>query len=236
MTPRPLAACALALLAACTQGRPAGDSRPPDDLSTLPGHGGVPVDSAPKEEPRLLPAEAYIRSYLMLFGGLSPLDAQKALRAADGSELFDAWTDYLGSLGLPDYRAELPRSPQTHALMVATFERMGVALCDRALEKDLKAVPLPAVDKRTIFAFDLTAAAPTAEQFAQRFDVLHRTFLGYPAALAPTDRTSRFFQLYSDTVAKHAAPGAPASRFKPAEAGWAVVCYGLVRHPEFHLY
>ena len=26
------------------------------------------------------------------------------------------------------------------------------------------------------------------------------------------------------------------SRFSPAQSGWAAVCYGLIRHPEFHLY
>jgi hypothetical protein len=66
--------------------------------------------------------------------------------------------------------------------------------------------------------------------------VLHRTFLGYPSKLAPPDRLPGFFKLYTDVVARHAATGAPKSRFLPGDAGWAAVCYAFVRHPEFHLY
>ena len=65
--------------------------------------------------------------------------------------------------------------------------------------------------------------------------MLHRTFLGYPAALAPTDRATRFLGVYDGVVAAHAVSSVK-SRFSPAQAGWAAVCYGLVRHPEFHLY
>ncbi len=66
--------------------------------------------------------------------------------------------------------------------------------------------------------------------------MLHRTFLGYPASLAQTDRVTRFRGLYNGTVERHRAMGAAASRFTPEQAGWATVCYGLVRHPEFHAY
>ena len=45
---------------------------------------------------------------------------------------------------------------------------------------------------------------------------------------------TRFFKIYTDTVAAHAAKGAPKYSFTPPLAGWATVCYGLVRHPEFH--
>ena len=65
-----------------------------------------------------------------------------------------------------------------------------------------------------------------------RFDILHRTFLSYPAAMAPTDRTTRFFALYKDILAKH---DPKTSKFTATEAGWAAVCSGLLRHPEFHL-
>jgi hypothetical protein len=120
--------------------------------------------------------------------------------------------------------------------MIATFERMGVALCERAVEKELQAdTRLPAA-QRSIFAFELTAQEPTLAEFTERFDVLHRTFLGYPVKLAETDRVNRFFKIYSDTVAAHAAKGAPKYSFTPPLAGWATVCYGLVRHPEFHAY
>ena len=216
-----------------------GGTTPPEPIDTLPGHGGIPQDTTPKESERLVAAEAYMRTYLTLFAPLlapgsrlDPLAVQRAARAADGSALFDTWNDYLFEIGLPDYRNELPRAAQTNALMVATFERLGIALCDRAIEHDLRGSP-PA---KAVFAFDLPAGAITADAFAPRFDVLHRTFLGYPANLAPTDRTHRFFQLHSDVFARHSAPDAGTSRFNPAEAAWAAVCYGLVRHPEFHVY
>ena len=190
-------------------------------------------DSAPKEELRMVPAEAYMKTYLALFGGLAPLEVQKRARGADGAQLFDTWDDYFASLGFPDYRIDMPRSQQTNALMVATFERLGVALCDRAVEHDLKAKP-PLVE-RVVFAFELPSGPLDKAAFETRFDVLHRTFLAYPAKLAPTDRTARFFKLYEDVHARHAAAPAKA-RFSADEVAWANVCYGLVRHPEFHLY
>jgi len=94
---------------------------------------------------------------------------------------------------------------------------------------------LPPLHDRLVFGFDEPRGPVDAAAFGPRFDVLHRTFLGYPASLAPPTRTARFFQLYRDIVAGHA-KAEPKSRFTPDEAGWAAVCYGLVRHPEFHLY
>jgi hypothetical protein len=110
-----------------------------------------------------------------------------------------------------------------------------VALCDLAALNDLHGMTPPPTASRVIFAFDPPASVDAAS-FAAPFDLLHRTFLGYPAALAQTDRTARFLKLYQDTVARHSAMGGPNSKLTPAEAGWAQVCYGLVRHPEFHLY
>ena len=204
-------------------------------LSSIPGHEGLAQDTTLKEGPRMVPPEVYIRSYLHIFGGLSPIATQTALRGADGSALFDTWNDYLSSLGLPDYRIDQPRGTQTNTLMLATFERLGVVLCDRALEKDLQGTP-PPVGQRLVFDFDKPTGAVDLAAFTPRFDVLHRTFLGYPAALGPANRTADYFKLYQDTVADHAKPDAGKYRFKPDEAGWAAVCYGLVRHPEFHLY
>ena len=204
-------------------------------LSSIPGHDGLNEDNTLKEGPRMVPPEAYIRTYLHIFGGLSPIAAQTSLRGADGSALFDTWNDYLSSLGLPDYRVDQPRGTQTNTLMLATFERLGVVLCDRALEKDLQGTP-PPVGQRLVYDFDKPTGTVDLTAFAPRFDVLHRTFLGYPAALGPANRTADFFKLYQDTVADHAKPDAGKFRFKPDEAGWAAVCYGLVRHPEFHLY
>jgi hypothetical protein len=203
--------------------------------SSIPGHDGLAQDTTHKEGPRLVPPEVYIRTYLSLFGGLSPIAAQTAAKGQDGTQLFDTWNEYLSSLGLPDYRIDIPRQTQTNTLMLATFERLGIALCDRALEKDLTGASPPPASQRLVFAFDTPAAIDEAA-FAERFDVMHRTFLGYPAALAPESRIANFFTLYSDTVARHAAPDAGKSRFSPVHSGWAVVCYGLVRHPEFHLY
>src|SRR5208282_5240324 len=132
-----------------------------------------------------------MRTYLQLFGGLAPQATQKRARGGDGGQLFDTWDDYVSALGLPDYRLDIPRQLQTNALMVATFERLGVALCDRAVEHDLQSgkgrVP-PAVSERLIFAFEMPQGAVDAAAFAPRFDTLHRTFLGYPASLAPPQR------------------------------------------------
>jgi len=203
--------------------------------TAIPGHESLPQDITVKEGPRVLPAETYIRSYLMLFGGLAPIASQTALRAKD-SALFDAWRDYLAALGMPDYRNEIGRSTQTNALMVATFERIGVALCEAAVEKELKDTARPLVEKRIVYPFEVVAESPEAE-FVARFDLMHRTFLGYPAAEAATDRTKRFFALYNETVARHKDKTVPTpTRFTPAQAGWATVCMGLIRHPEFHVY
>jgi len=224
-----LAGAAMSIAASCGKGSTEDTAGlKPAPIATIPGHDSLAQDTAPKEGPRVLPPEAYLRTYLQLFGGMSALEVQNAAKA---NQLFDTWNDYLGLIGLPDYSTDIPRGTQTNALMLATFERMGIALCDRALENDLKAAT-PLKDRR-IFAFDMTAAAPTQAEFTERFDVLHRTFLGYPVALATTDRAGTFYKLYNDVVAM---PPTTNAKFTPAEAGWAAICYGLVRHPEFHLY
>ncbi len=227
----PLALVAAPLLAACSKAPP---EQTTVQVTTIPGHGGLPEDTSTKEAPRLMLAEAYMRSYLQLFGGLSPIAAQSAARGKDGSALFDSWDAYLLTLGFPAYTLDIPRQTAPNAVMVASFERVGIALCDRALENDWLGTTPPAASARLIFTFDQPSATTPLTQatFAAGFDVLHRTFLGYPAALAPTDRTTRFYGLYNDVVAAHTTK----TRFTPAQAGWAAVCYGLIRHPEFHLY
>lgn len=214
---------------------PVGPSVPSVPASDLPGHGSLKQDDTTKESARLLPAEVYVRAFLDVFGTLSPLEAEELARGGS-SALFDRWRDYLASLGLPDYEKDIARPGSTNAMMLATFERIGAALCERATERDLRAKPRPALDKRAVFAFEPTTAEPTAQEFAERFDVLHRTFLGYPAHLAETtDRTLRFRNLYRQAVARGA--GETVSRkLTPTEQGWVAVCYGLARHPEFHLY
>jgi hypothetical protein len=201
------------------------DVVPSVPVASLPGHDRVVVDTTPKEGLRMVPPEAYVRTYLQLFGGLSPLAVQKKAKGAEGAQLFDAWSDYLATLGFPDDKQDLPRATQTNALMVATFERLGAALCDRAVEHDFRTK-----ETKVIFAFEGTDAKDAAT-FATKFDVLHRTFLGYPASLSPTKRTERFYTLFKDTVARH-----EKSKLTAEEAGWAVVCEGLIRHPEFQLY
>jgi hypothetical protein len=199
----------------------------------LAPHGTFAQDTAPKEELRMVPPEVYMKSYLRLFGERQPLAAQAAARGGDGAQLFDTWDDYFSALGFPDYKVDLPRATQTNALMVAAFERLGVALCDRAVQRDLGAPRPQDAPARQLFTFDAPKALDAAA-FAPRFDALHRAFLGYPARLAPTDRTARFFALYTEITKRH--PKGPKQRFTPEQAGWASVCYGLVRHPEFHLY
>ena len=105
------------------------------------------IDTTPKERRRLVPAEVYLRAYLTWFGGLAPLDVQQRAKARN---LFDAWTDYLAALGLPDPKLDLPRASQSNTLMLATLGRLGEALCVRAAEHDRKAAP----DDRVVFAFE----------------------------------------------------------------------------------
>lgn len=224
---------AVALTAVCTV-RP--DLVAPSPAVQTPPVGSVAQDATPKEDMRLVPAEAYIRTYLTLFGGLAPIEVERRARGADGPLLFDAWNDYLVALGLPDYRVDIPRSSQTNAIMLGAFERLGAALCDRAMEHDWPSSSAPPIEKRLIFAFDRKGEDLSRSDFAPRFDVLHRTFLGYPAALAPTDRTARYHRLFGDIVSRHTAKDAPKSRLTPEQAAWVAVCEGLVRHPEFHFY
>ena len=141
-----------------------------------------------------------MRTYLHLFGGLAPLEFQKRARGSDGASLFDTWDDYVSALGFPDYRLDVPRQTQTNALMVATFERLGVALCDRALEHDWKAerrrgpsqerVDLrvrPARGRRRRTATSpLASTSSTARSSATR------------PSLAPPQRTRGSSQLYRD--------------------------------------
>ncbi|AUX43384.1 uncharacterized protein SOCE26_048320 [Sorangium cellulosum] len=254
----PLAA-ALALLAGCSTSKPdpAGTQAPaPTSTSTptptqapteapivgvpaaaIPGHADL-QDHTPKQGPRVVPAEVFLQSYLRFFGDdLTPLEVEAIARGDDAGSVFDRWADYQSSLGLPDYKLDVSRQAHTNTLMLATFERLGIALCVRKAEVELRSSPPPpAIAARRVFAFDMTPAPPTDAEFAERFDVLHRTFLGYPAALAPTDRTSRFRAVFRDILARRTQTGAPASRFSPQQAAWSAVCYGLVRHPEFVLY
>lgn len=211
------------VIAACT---PPAATIAPSAPHPLPVHREVAIDTTPKARPRMMPPEVYLRAYMMWFGGLAPLDVQTTAR---GKALFDAWDDYLSALGLPDYRLDLPRQLQTNTLMVATFGRLGEVLCIRAAEHDLHRKTPP--DQRIVFAFE-PIEAPTQAQFGERFDVLHRTFLGYPASLAPPEREQRYFQLFQQVAARHKAKQPLTSE----ETAWAAICSALVQHPETELY
>jgi hypothetical protein len=211
----------LVMVAAC-----ATAAAPIAALEPLPAHREVAIDTSPKARRRMVPPEVYLRAYLQWFGGLAPLDVQTAAR---GKRLFDAWDDYLSALGLPDYRLDLPRQLQTNSLMVATFGRLGEALCVRAAERDLHRKPPLA--ERVVFAFE-AIAAPTEAQFVERFDVLHRAFLGYPVRLAPADRAARYWKLFQQVAAHHRAK----QPLAPDETAWAAICSALVQHPETELY
>lgn len=202
----------------------------PTDHGTVAALQTTAQDNSPKEDVRMLPAEVYLRTYLQLFGDPAPLEVQ---RRARGNGLFDSWNDYAAALGLPDHRNDLPRSTQTNALMMATFDRLAIALCVRAAEHDLRGGLPPA--QRRVFAFAGVPRPTTVAAFRPAFDVLHRTFLGYPAALAPSARDEAFFSLFRTTVARHETTAARGG-LSPVEAGWAAVCLGLARHPEFHTY
>jgi len=205
----------LLLLAACTSAVTAREA-------PMPPAREIGLDTTPKERRRMVPPEVYLRAYLGWFGGLAPLDVQARAKPRG---LFDAWDDYLAALGLPDYKSDLPRQGQTNTLMLATFGRLGEALCVRAAEHDLHARQ-PAV----VFTFD--PDVHTFEDFLPRFDVLHRTFLGYPVRLAPADRAQKFFALFTQVAARHVKK----NPLGPEETAWAAVCAALVQHPEAELY
>lgn len=211
--------------------RESDEGIPAVPATAIPGHEGL-QDNSPKEGPRLLPAEVYLRTYGRLFGDLTPAQVEAVGRGSDPNILFDRFRDYLASLGLPDHRQDVNRGAATNSIMVATFDRLAIALCVRAIERELRgAVPLAS---RRVFAFDAPDRALTDAEFEERFDLLHRTFLGYPAKLAETDRVARFRGLYRGAI-EDAEKSAP-RKLTPREIGWAAVCYGLARHPEFHLY
>ena len=219
-----IAACVLALAACSGRG---GSAIVPSKPEALPQAQPAVVDTGNLELRRMMPPEAYLRAYLMWFGGLAPKQVEQ--RARPGG-LFDNWRDYLAALGLPDYARDMPRQEQTNTLMVATFGRLGEALCVRAAEHDLHAHP--PLESRVVFRFDADAQLDQTA-FAQRLDQLHRKFLGYPLHLAPPDRLSRFFALYNAVAQRHQGETAPLG---PEEAAWAAVCTALVQHPEAELY
>jgi len=228
-----LAALALfALLPGCGGSDSSVDKPTPGvSITDVPGHEGIGVDTRQKQSARTLTAETFLRSYLQLFGGLSPSEAA-ALAAGTDEELFRRWNDYAGALGLPDHTLDIPRAVETNTLMLGTFERLAIALCDRTAELEIDGA-------RAKHLYDFPRGADPLDRasFDAGFDVLHRTILGYPARLAPGGaRGQAYYDVYAGVVRRHGGGGAMVSRLSPAAAGWATVCEGLVRHPEFQLY
>ena len=211
----------IALAAAC--GGP--DVITPSAPSALPERHEVELDQSRKERRRMVPAEVTLRAFLTWFGGLAPVEV---VQRAHGDNLFDQWSYYIAALGLPDYHVDAPRVSQSNTIMIAALGRIGEALCMRSVEHDLHE-RTPA-DARIVFAFE-PIANPTREQFAKGFDVLHLTFLSYPASLAPPDRLDRYYALFRQVAARHRD-----HRLSPDEMGWAAVCAALVQHPEAGLY
>jgi hypothetical protein len=206
---------------ASAPGTPAAPSAP----SVPPGHPVAGVAPSPAPRAQVVPAEAMLRAYLTWFGGLTP---EQVVQRAHGNNLFDAWSYYLPALGLPDHHVDAPRVSQSSTVLLAALGRLGEALCAYAAEHDLH--DHPALPARAVFAFE-PVAGPSRDPFATGFDVLHQTFLGYPARLAPADRIDRFHALYRQVAARH-----PRGRLTAEETAWAAVCTALVQHPEAELY
>lgn len=221
----------LILVVACGRSKPPDKSLAPGTeptRATIEPTQVIALDDTIKSPPRLVAVETYLRTLLHIFGYATPLEAQADLRS---EELFDMWPDYFSALGLPDYGDDIERRNVLSVVSLAALERIGIGFCNRAVARDTAAP----IDERRVFAFDLTAAEESST-FAARFDVLHRTFLGYPASLAGEARTARFHALHRATLARHADLPVGSRAFDSAQAAWAVICHGLVRHPEFHLY
>lgn len=229
------AAFAMALVLAIAQGCASEDEDKggdtPADVTDIPGHEGLGVDTRRAQGPRTMATEVYLRSYMKLFGLDSPDEVLKAARGKDGREMFDTWDAHIAALGLPDYTVDIARASDTNALMLGAYERLGMALCERAVERDLRPGGAGA---HAVFDFTIATDPLDRAAFDAGFDSLHRTMLGYPHKLAP-GRADAFYKLYGSVIAHHG-EASVVSKLSAAEAGWAVVCEGLLRHPEFHLY
>ena len=119
---------------------------------------------------------------------------------------------HLGRLRLG---AGLPRLPARRAAPDADQRAHGGDLRAprrRALRPRARARPegaegrrAPAAERAPHLRLRAARGRPLdAGAFAPRFDVLHRTFLGYPRRSRRPQRTARFFQLYRDIAADHA--------------------------------
>lgn len=197
----------------------------PSESGGLPAHRDIMLEDGMSPRRRMVAPEVFLRAYLTWFGGLAP-DVVQARARAGG--LFDRWVDYLVALGLPDYQFDQPRANQSNTVMIAALGRLAEALCVRSVEHDLK--QRVALAERVVFAFE-AKDSPNKDEFAERLDVLHRTFLGYPLALAPPKRAERFYALYRSVASRQTR-----ATLSGDETAWAAVCTALVQHPEAGLY
>ena len=120
-------------------------------------------------------------------------DARAATAAASSTR----GTTTSSALGFPDYRLDVPAADADQRadgrdVRAARASRCATARVEHDLERRRpRARPssrAPRSSRSTPPKGDVAAAA-----FAPRFDVLHRTFLGYPASLAPPQRMARFY-------------------------------------------
>jgi hypothetical protein len=235
-------AVALIPLAACHRAPPEL-VRP--QVASVPDVAVAPRESFIPREPRLMPAETLIRSYTAIFGDLVEPEARTRYDRSNQRGRYFGWSEQLSALGLPDYTRDQARASQTNTIMIAAFEKLAIALCDRAAIRDLRLdkanvkplspelKALVQVEAPPVFAFEPKSAPLSEADFVPRFDVLHRTFLGYPAALAPREREAEFYALYKKVEQRHVAAKSGQAPHIPA---WSAVCQGLARHPEFHHY
>jgi hypothetical protein len=199
----------------------------------------MPREAFVPREPRLVPAEALIHSYTAIFGDLVLPSVREKYDVGNREARYFGWQEHLSALGLPDYHRDLPRVTQTNTVMVAEFERLATELCDRAAGRDLVVRANPATASKDsdpsaprVFDFAPKPGPLSESEFRPRFDVLHRTFLGYPAELAPKERVEEFYALYTHVEERHRRE----KKARPDVAAWSSVCQGLARHPEFHHY
>ena len=200
----------------------------PSEPTALPAHKTRCSTRTPKERRRMVSPEVYLRAYLGWFGGLVPLDVQNRARPKG---LFDAWDDYLVR-ARPARLQDRPAAPDPEQHADARDARPARRGAVRARRRARSARRQDAARSARRVRVRCRAATPTTRS-ASGFDVLHRTFLGYPAKLAPGERVAKFHALFTEVAARHAGAKNPLTA---DETAWVAVCTALVQHPEAELY
>jgi hypothetical protein len=155
---------------------------------------------------RMVPTEAFLRAYLTWFG-LAPDQVGRAR----GNDLFDRWVVTSRHSACPTINSTRRVHAKQHG-----HARRAWRLGERcASGPRARSARRPPIDKRVVFAFDARDQT-TRDDFIQG-SVLHRTFLGYPARLAPASR--RPVLPHRVVASRHTA-----SLLTPDELGWAAVC------------